>query len=61
MRGGDYAASRRIRSADGVRRGRNTKNGEEIAEKYAAENGVTVLLKGAAGNKSVITDGKIRF
>lgn len=37
------------------------KNGEEIAEKYAAENGVTVLLKGAAGNKSVITDGKNTF
>lgn len=37
------------------------KNGEEIAAKYAAENGVTVLLKGAAGNKSVITDGENTF
>ena len=33
------------------------KNGETHAKKYAAEHGVTVLLKGAAGAKSLITDG----
>lgn len=32
-------------------------NGVQEAKKYAAENGVTLLLKGAAGEKSVITDG----
>ncbi|MGN1062134.1 MAG: NAD(P)H-hydrate dehydratase [Candidatus Scatosoma sp.] len=32
-------------------------NGENEAKKYAAENGVTVLLKGAAGAQTLITDG----
>lgn len=36
-------------------------NGEQIAHKYAADNNITVLLKGGNGSRSVITNGKDVF